>query len=70
MPIENSVFQSLNPNDFEDVQVLRDAVSTAQFGNRGSGGVIIITSKRGKSGKTAINLFRAGWNYPGGNAAI
>jgi TonB-linked SusC/RagA family outer membrane protein len=54
MPIENSVFQSLNPNDFEDVQVLRDAVSTAQFGNRGSGGVIIITSKRGKSGKPQL----------------
>jgi len=66
MPIENSVFQSLNPNDFEDVQVLRDAVSTAQFGNRGSGGVIIITSKRGKSGKPQLTYSgQAGVTQPG-----
>jgi len=39
MPIEPAVFQSLNPNDFEDVQVLRDAVATAQYGNRGGNGV-------------------------------
>ncbi|HTD94536.1 MAG TPA: TonB-dependent receptor plug domain-containing protein, partial [Chitinophagaceae bacterium] len=55
MPIEDATFQSLNPNDFEDVQVLRDAVATAQYGNRGSGGVIVITSKRGKSGKPQLS---------------
>ncbi|WP_051268003.1 SusC/RagA family TonB-linked outer membrane protein [Terrimonas ferruginea] len=54
MPIEAAVFQSLNPNDFEDVQVLRDAVATAQYGNRGGNGVIIITSKRGKAGKPQL----------------
>lgn len=54
MPIEASVFQSLNPNDFEDVQVLRDAVATAQYGNRGGNGVIIITSKKGRAGKPTL----------------
>lgn len=54
MPIEDAVFQSLNPNDFEDVQVLRDAVATAQYGNRGAGGVIVITTKRGKTGKPQL----------------
>ena len=66
MPIEDAVFQSLNPNDFEDVQVLRDAVSTAQFGNRGSGGVIVITTKRGKSGKPQLTYSgQAGITEPG-----
>jgi TonB-linked SusC/RagA family outer membrane protein len=66
MPIEGAVFQSLNPNDFEDVQVLRDAVSTAQYGNLGSDGVIIITSKRGKSGKPQLTYTgQAGITQPG-----
>lgn len=54
MPIENAVFQSLNPNDFESVDILRDAVSTAQYGNRGSNGVIVVTTKRGKAGKMTL----------------
>ncbi len=53
--IEAGVFQSLNPNDFENVQVLKDASSTAQYGNRGSGGVIVITTKKGKVGKPVLN---------------
>ncbi|HEU5165912.1 MAG TPA: SusC/RagA family TonB-linked outer membrane protein [Chitinophagaceae bacterium] len=54
MPIENGVFQSLNPNDFESVDVLRDAVSTAQYGNRGSNGVIVITTKKGRADKMSV----------------
>lgn len=45
-------FASLNPNDFESVSILKDASTTAQYGSRGANGVIVITSKRGKSGKT------------------
>ncbi|MBX9782296.1 MAG: TonB-dependent receptor [Chitinophagaceae bacterium] len=45
-------FSSLNPNDFETVTVLKDASTTAQYGSRGANGVIVITTKRGKSGKT------------------
>jgi TonB-linked SusC/RagA family outer membrane protein len=54
MPVENGVFQSLNPNDFESVDVLKDAVATAQYGNRGSNGVIVITTKKGRAGKMSI----------------
>jgi TonB-linked SusC/RagA family outer membrane protein len=45
-------FASLNPNDFESISVLKDASTTAQYGSRGANGVIVITTKKGKSGKT------------------
>jgi TonB-linked SusC/RagA family outer membrane protein len=54
MPIEAGVFQSMNPNDFESVDILRDAVATAPYGNRGSNGVIVVTTKRGKAGKMTL----------------
>jgi TonB-linked SusC/RagA family outer membrane protein len=54
VPIENAVFRSLNPNDFESVDVLKDAASAGLYGSRGANGVIVITSKKGKSGKTLI----------------
>ena len=54
MPVEEGVFQSINPNDFESVDVLRDAVATAPYGNRGSNGVIIATTKKGRAGKMVI----------------
>jgi TonB-linked SusC/RagA family outer membrane protein len=40
----------LNPNDIESVEVLKDASSTAIYGNRGANGVVIITTKSGSSG--------------------
>lgn len=58
VPVEEGVFQSINPNDFEDVQVLRDAVATALYGNRGGSGVISVTTKRGKLGKPTL-----GYNF-------
>ena len=51
IPIEEGVFQSLNPNDFASVDILRDAAATALYGSRGSSGIIVITTKRGTSGK-------------------
>jgi TonB-dependent starch-binding outer membrane protein SusC len=42
---------SINPNDVESVEVLRDASSTAIYGSRGANGVIIVTTKRGKESK-------------------
>ncbi len=45
-------FSSINPNDFETVTILKDASTTAQYGSRGANGVIVITTKKGKSGKT------------------
>jgi TonB-linked SusC/RagA family outer membrane protein len=44
----------LNPNDIESIDVLKDASSTAIYGSRGANGVIIITTKRGKSGVPRI----------------
>ncbi|WP_128548163.1 SusC/RagA family TonB-linked outer membrane protein [Larkinella soli] len=44
----------INPDDIESLQVLKDAASTAIYGARGSNGVVIITTKTGKSGKTRV----------------
>lgn len=54
-PIENPDNNSLDPNDIESIEVLKDASATAIYGARGANGVILITSKRGKEGKTQIN---------------
>lgn len=48
-----------NPNDIESIEVLKDAAATAIYGSRGSNGVVLITTKRGKAGKTQ---FQAGYN--------
>lgn len=48
-------FGTLNPNDFERVDILRDASSSAIYGSRGTNGVIVITSKKGKAQKTQFN---------------
>ena len=53
---------SLNPNDIESIEVLKDATSTAIYGARGSNGVILITTKRGKEGKTTFDVEASyGW---------
>ncbi|WP_226332645.1 SusC/RagA family TonB-linked outer membrane protein [Echinicola marina] len=44
----------LNPDDIESLQVLKDAAATAIYGARGSNGVVIITTKTGKVGKTSV----------------
>lgn len=46
----------VNQNDIESVDVLKDAAATALYGSRGGSGVILITTKRGKSGKTQIRV--------------
>lgn len=47
-------FSSINVDDIESVSILKDASSTAIYGSRASNGVIIITTKRAKSGKIAV----------------
>lgn len=47
---------NINPNDIESIEVLKDASSTAIYGSRGANGVVIITTKRGKAGKTNISF--------------
>lgn len=46
----------ISPNDIESMEVLKDAASTAIYGTRGANGVIIISTKRGKAGKTRVNV--------------
>ena len=47
----------LNPNDIESIEVLKDADATAIYGSRGANGVILISTKKGKKGKTSVQ-----WN--------
>lgn len=47
---------SLNPNDIESIEVLKDASASAIYGSRGANGVIIITTKKGATGKAKINF--------------
>ncbi|HNP18836.1 MAG TPA: SusC/RagA family TonB-linked outer membrane protein [Fulvivirga sp.] len=51
----SSSVANLNPNDIESFQVLKDASATAIYGARAANGVIIITTKRGKSGELKVN---------------
>lgn len=45
----------INPNDIESMEILKDASATAIYGSRGAGGVILITTKRGKVGKPVFS---------------
>jgi TonB-linked SusC/RagA family outer membrane protein len=51
-----SPLSSINPTDIESIEVLRDADATAIYGSRGANGVVIITTKKGKPGKTRFSL--------------
>lgn len=48
-------FTTINPNDIETIQVLKDASSTAIYGSRGANGVVIITTKKGTGGGIKVN---------------
>ncbi len=54
--IQVTDINGIQPQDIESFQVLKDASATAIYGANGSNGVIIITTKRGKSGKPQVNL--------------
>ncbi|XHR94283.1 SusC/RagA family TonB-linked outer membrane protein [Mucilaginibacter sp. UC70_90] len=51
-----SPLNSINPQDIESIDVLKDADATAIYGSRGANGVILITTKKGKQGKITVNL--------------
>ena len=46
----------INPNDVESIEVLKDASTTAIYGSRGANGVILVTTKKGKEGKTKVDF--------------
>ncbi len=54
VPVTNT--KNLNPADFESISVLKDASSAAIYGAQGANGVVLITTKKGKAGKSTVNL--------------
>ena len=51
-----NVLASLNPSDIESIEILKDASAAAIYGSRGANGVVLITTKQGRKGKTKINF--------------
>lgn len=47
---------SINPQDIESIEILKDADATAIYGSRGANGVVLVTTKKGKSGKLSLNF--------------
>lgn len=55
-PSTVSPLNSLNPDSIESIEVLKDADATSIYGSRGANGVVLITTKKGKAGKTVFNF--------------
>lgn len=55
-PSLTSPLNSINPADISSIEVLKDADATAIYGSRGANGVVLITTKKGKAGKTSVTL--------------
>jgi TonB-linked SusC/RagA family outer membrane protein len=53
--VENVDINSINPNDIESLEILKDPSSVAIYGSRGSNGVILITTRRGKIGQAKVS---------------
>ncbi|KAB5488923.1 SusC/RagA family TonB-linked outer membrane protein [Flagellimonas hadalis] len=51
-----SPLNGINPADIEKIEVLKDADATAIYGSRGANGVVLVTTKNGRSGKAALNI--------------
>ena len=51
----SNALNDFNPADIQSIEVLKDAAATAIYGSRGANGVVLITTKRGKSGKTNVS---------------
>lgn len=64
MSVEGGI-NYLNPTDIASVEILKDAASAAIYGARAANGVVLVTTKNGKAGKTTINYdFSYGWQNP------
>jgi len=53
--MSTSGIETMNPSDIESIDILKDASATAIYGSRGANGVILVTTKKGKSGKLSLN---------------
>ncbi|PWK23382.1 TonB-linked SusC/RagA family outer membrane protein [Arcicella aurantiaca] len=56
VPVEDKFQNTINPNDIETIQVLKDASASSIYGSRASNGVIVITTRQGKSGKAKVSF--------------
>lgn len=56
IPLMTGGIEYINPTDIESIDVLKDASATAIYGSRGANGVVIVTTKQGKAGKTSLSL--------------
>ncbi|SMC88809.1 SusC/RagA family TonB-linked outer membrane protein [Pedobacter africanus] len=65
MPEQNSPLNSINPADISSIEVLKDADATAIYGSRGANGVVLITTRKGKVGKTSLST-----NYASGFGGV
>lgn len=54
IPLSSGGIEFINPNDIEAIDILKDASATAIYGSRGANGVVVVTTKRGKSGRLAL----------------
>lgn len=54
--VDRSPLASINPNDIESVEVLKDASATAIYGSQAANGVVLITTKSGKEGKMKVSI--------------
>lgn len=55
-PTSSSPLNSINPDTIESIEVLKDADATSIYGSRGANGVVLITTKKGKEGKTKFTI--------------
>ena len=55
-----SPLSNIDPNDIESVVILKDAAATAIYGARGANGVVVVTTKHGKSGKPKVDISYSG----------
>lgn len=63
--VPNNPLSNLNPADIESMEVLKDASSTAIYGSRAAGGVILVTTKKGKKGQSHLSYDTwVGWSKP------
>ena len=52
----SNALNTINPSDIESIEILKDASATAIYGARAANGVVLISTKRGKAGKSSISL--------------
>ncbi len=64
VPLNTNNINFINNNDIESMEVLKDASASAIYGTRASNGVVIITTKKGKAGKTSVDVSASvGWQH-------